>query len=55
VFWCLPLLSSLEKGKSSRGGGFKEVCGSPGVVIDLNFCFQTLGDLPRGECEGLLT
>jgi len=53
VLGCPPLLSFSEVGEFSRGGGFEEIGGLPRAAIDLSFCFQTLGGLPRGEREGL--
>jgi hypothetical protein len=54
VFGCPPLLSSLEVSEFSRGGGFEEVGGSPEAVIDLSFCFQTLGVSHEGNVKGFL-
>jgi hypothetical protein len=48
VFGCPPLLSSLEVGEISRGGG------SPRVVFDHSFCFHTLGVSHEGNVEGFL-
>jgi len=51
---CPPLLSFSEVGESSRGGGFEEIGGPPGAVIDLSFCFQTLGVSHEGNVKGFL-
>jgi hypothetical protein len=52
VFGFPPLLSSLEVGESSRGGGFEEVDGSLGPTIDLSFYFYTLGVFHEGNVKG---
>jgi hypothetical protein len=54
VFGCPPLLSSSEVGESSRGVVFEGVGGSPGAVIDLRFCFQTMGVSHKGDVKGFL-
>jgi hypothetical protein len=51
---CPPLLSFSEVGESSRGGGFEEIGGPPGAVIDLSFCFQTLEVSHEGNVKGFL-
>jgi hypothetical protein len=39
---------------SSRGGGFEEIGGPPEAVIDLNFCFNTLGVSHEGNVNNFL-
>jgi hypothetical protein len=48
VLGCPPLLSFLEVGESSRGGGFEEIGGLPGAAIDLSLCFKLWGSPTRG-------
>jgi hypothetical protein len=54
VLGCPPLMSSSEVGESSQGGGFEEIGGPPRVVIDLSFCFNTLGVSHEGNVNGFL-
>jgi len=54
VLGCPPLLSFSEVGESSRGGGFEEIGGPPGVVIDLSFHFLTLGVSHEGNVKDFL-
>jgi hypothetical protein len=39
---------------SSRGGGLEKLGGPPGVAIDLNLCFQTLGVSHEGNEKAFL-
>jgi hypothetical protein len=41
-------------GESSTGGSFEEIGGPLGAVIDLSFCFQTLGVSHEGNMKGFL-
>jgi hypothetical protein len=49
-----PLLSILEEGEPSQGGGLEEFDGPPGEAIDLNFCIQTLGVSHKGKVKAFL-
>jgi hypothetical protein len=48
------LASSFEMGESSRGDVFERVGGSPGVAIDVGFCFHTMGISHEGNVKGFL-
>jgi hypothetical protein len=54
IFGCPPLLSFSAVGEYSRRCGLEELGGSPGAVIDLSFCFQTLGVSHEGNVKGFL-
>jgi hypothetical protein len=47
-------MSFSKVGESSQGDGFEEIDGPPEAVIDLSFCFNTLGVSHEGNVKGFL-